>query len=67
MIVKLTKWSLNLPTFSIARPSKIYPNFDFSFDKKPSGNPAVVDTNSAMLKTKMNRGFQRNLQNLFFL
>jgi hypothetical protein len=25
--------------FSIAKPSKIYPNWDFWFENKPSGNP----------------------------
>jgi hypothetical protein len=29
-----------IPTFSIPRPSKIYPNWDFWFEKIPSGNPA---------------------------
>jgi hypothetical protein len=29
----------NMPTFSIPKPFKIYPNWDFWF-KKPSGNPA---------------------------
>jgi hypothetical protein len=28
-----------MPTSSIARPSKIYPNWDFWFENKPSGNP----------------------------
>jgi hypothetical protein len=28
-----------MPRFSIARPSKIYPNWDFGFENKPSGNP----------------------------
>jgi hypothetical protein len=28
-------------TSSIARPSKIYPNLDFWFENKPSGNPAL--------------------------
>jgi hypothetical protein len=27
---------------SIARPSKIYPNWDFWFENIPSGNPAVT-------------------------
>jgi hypothetical protein len=40
MVVKYTKWSLNVPTFSIARPSKIYQNWDFWIVNKPSGNPA---------------------------
>jgi hypothetical protein len=30
-----------LPTCSIARHSKIYPNWDFWFENKPSGNPVV--------------------------
>jgi hypothetical protein len=28
-----------MPTFSIPSPSKIYPNWDFWFENKPSGNP----------------------------
>jgi hypothetical protein len=31
--------SLKKPTSSIGRPSKIYPNLDFWFGNKPSGNP----------------------------
>jgi hypothetical protein len=31
-----------MPTSSIARPSKIYPNPDFWFENMPSGNPAVA-------------------------
>jgi hypothetical protein len=31
---------INIPTFSIARPPKNYPNWDFWFENKPSGNPA---------------------------
>jgi hypothetical protein len=55
MATKYTKWpqniqngstidqiSINISTASIARPSKIYPNWDFWFEKMPSGNP---DTN----------------------
>jgi hypothetical protein len=30
----------NMPTFSIPKPFKIYPNWDFWFENKPSGNPA---------------------------
>jgi hypothetical protein len=40
MALKLSKWSLNIPTFSIPRPSKIYPDWDFWFENKLSGNPA---------------------------
>jgi hypothetical protein len=46
MDIKYTKWSenwpkghKNIPTSSIARPTKIYPNWDFGFGMKPSGNP----------------------------
>jgi hypothetical protein len=28
-----------MPRFSIASTSKIYPNWDFWFENKPSGNP----------------------------
>jgi hypothetical protein len=55
MTTKYTKWPKNISNgrkidqivikyknkrFSIARPSKIYPNLDFWFENKPSGNPA---------------------------
>jgi hypothetical protein len=30
-----------MPTFSIPSHSKIYPNWDFWFENKPSGNPAL--------------------------
>jgi hypothetical protein len=39
MAIKYSKWSSNIPTFTIQRPSKIYPNCDFRFENKPSGNP----------------------------
>jgi hypothetical protein len=52
--IKYTKWTqnipndhkidhmaTNIPTFSIARPSKIYPNWTFGFENMPSGNPVV--------------------------
>jgi hypothetical protein len=32
MAGKLTKWSQKIPTSSIERPSKIYPNWDFWFE-----------------------------------
>jgi hypothetical protein len=32
----------NVPTFSISKPFKVYPNLDyFWFENKPSGNPGV--------------------------
>jgi hypothetical protein len=39
MAEKCTKWRKNTPIFSIARPSKIYPNWYFCFENIPSGNP----------------------------
>jgi hypothetical protein len=45
--IKYTKWPQNIPndhkivkTFSIGKPFKVYPNWDFWFENKPSGNPA---------------------------
>jgi hypothetical protein len=35
---KYSEWSYNITTFSIPRPSKLYPNWDFWFENKPSGN-----------------------------
>jgi hypothetical protein len=32
---------LHIPTSSVARPSKIYPNWDFWFENIPSGNPDI--------------------------
>jgi hypothetical protein len=37
--LKYSKWSYNIPIFSIPRPSKIYTNKDFWYENKPSGNP----------------------------
>jgi hypothetical protein len=39
LYVKYSIWPLNISTFSNLGPSKIYPNWDFWFEKKPSGNP----------------------------
>jgi hypothetical protein len=39
MAGKLTKMAINIPTSSIARTSKIYPNWDIWFENIPSGNP----------------------------
>jgi hypothetical protein len=37
-----TGGNIHIPTSSIARPSKDYPNLDFWFENKPSGNPGGV-------------------------
>jgi hypothetical protein len=39
MTGKLTNWPQNIPASSIASPTKKYPNWDFGFEKIPSGNP----------------------------
>jgi hypothetical protein len=39
MAVKYSKLSSNVTIFSIPRPSKFYPNWDFWFENKSSGNP----------------------------
>jgi hypothetical protein len=38
MVVKYSKWPQNIPTLSFPRASKIYPNSNFWFKNKPSGN-----------------------------
>jgi hypothetical protein len=35
MVIKYYKWPENITTFSIARFSEIYPNWDFWSEKKP--------------------------------
>jgi hypothetical protein len=42
MPVKYSKWPKYIPSFSILRPQKIYPNWDFGFENKPSGNPGHI-------------------------
>jgi hypothetical protein len=41
MTEKYSKWSNNKTTYSIPRPSRFYPNWDFWFENKPSGNPGL--------------------------
>jgi hypothetical protein len=38
---KIYKMAINIPTSSIARPSKMYPNWYFWFGNMPSGNPVL--------------------------
>jgi hypothetical protein len=42
MPVPYSKWPQNIQIFTSSSPSKIYPNFDFWFENKPSGNPALI-------------------------
>jgi hypothetical protein len=51
---KIDQMAINVPTSSIARPSKIYPERDFWFKKKPSGNPGRED-GSQFLETSRRR------------
>jgi hypothetical protein len=37
---EIDQMAIKMPTSSIARPSKIYPVWDFWFGNMPSGNPA---------------------------
>jgi hypothetical protein len=55
MAFKYSKWPHNIPTLTIKRPSKIYPNWDFWFENKPSGNPVILG------------GKRRQYQNRFLL
>jgi hypothetical protein len=45
---KITKWPYNMPTFSISRHSRIYPNWDFWFENIPSGNPVHACMHACM-------------------
>jgi hypothetical protein len=47
MAVKYTKWPYYIPIFSIARPSKIYPNWIFWFE-----NLATLMLAAAMLRPR---------------
>jgi hypothetical protein len=56
---KIDQMAINIPTSSIARPSKIYPEWYFGFEKKPSGNP---DDDASQLITKsLLLGFRETL------
>jgi hypothetical protein len=49
-VVKRSEWPLNIPTMTIPRLFKTFPNWDFWFENIPSGNPdfkffASLETN----------------------
>jgi hypothetical protein len=48
-VQKYNKWPKNIATSSIARPSKIYPNWDIWFGNMPSGI-SVICMNQAILR-----------------
>jgi hypothetical protein len=51
MAIKQAKWSyLKYANTSIARSTKIYPNWDFWFENIPSGNPALKAWKNLCLK-----------------
>jgi hypothetical protein len=41
MAIIYSKGALNVPTFSFPRSSKIFQNWHFRFENKPSGNPGA--------------------------
>jgi hypothetical protein len=46
---KIYQMAVNIPTLSITRPSKIYPNWDFWFENIPSGNPVLERTRNLFI------------------
>jgi hypothetical protein len=60
MAIKHVKWPENwphghtipIPTSSIARPSKVYTNWEFWFEKKRSGNSARIVNSSSLNQPK---------------
>jgi hypothetical protein len=56
---KMDQMAINLPTYFIARHSKIYPNWDFWFESIPSGNPAQnLDPTLTFLLINLNAVFR---------
>jgi hypothetical protein len=55
MSVKYYKWPLK-----ISRPTEIYPNGDFWFENKPSGNPVRRSKNGQQLSTMQRIMFVKN-------
>jgi hypothetical protein len=41
--------AIKIPTSSIAKPSTIYPNWDFGFENIPSDNPALMTSKTNFL------------------
>jgi hypothetical protein len=63
MTIKYFKWRLTIPAFSILGPSKIYPNWDFWSENKPSVNPGVHYTCSLRCLVSWWRHFIRRFWN----
>jgi hypothetical protein len=42
MTTNYSKWSWNIPTSSIHRPSKVHPNWDIWYERRPSGKPDTM-------------------------
>jgi hypothetical protein len=57
--IKHFKWLEKISTFANLRPSKSFPNWDFGFENKPSGNP---DPNSDVQKFFIMDFFQMSTQ-----
>jgi hypothetical protein len=60
---KMYQMATKRPTSSIARLPKIYPNWNFWFENKPSGNPGLCARVDASLSTRdaSNEELQRGL------
>jgi hypothetical protein len=60
---KIYRTATNIPTSSIARPYKTYPNRDFWFENIPSGNPArpSIFSDSFFLSPPVNRDGRHHL------
>jgi hypothetical protein len=60
----------NILFFSLPRATKIYPNWDFGFENKPSGNPATDKSHISQKRPKLSRvwktiGIRGKIRNIF--
>jgi hypothetical protein len=62
---KIDKRAVKITTSYVARPSKIFPNWDFWFENTPSGNTVLKLINAKMLMSffppRQWNGLRRNL------